>query len=184
MDIPDQWEAALAAVQSVCPAVMAGGCLRDLDNDRPVKDIDIFVHGRGVDDLERLRNRLIKAGLTCAELDTDTLYPVGDGNDLTGCIDCAFDDCPPVQIVMVDWPLDAILERFDFGICRISFNGKQLIRHPDYVFDRSAKSFQLRRRREGQELSASVHRFARLTLKYEGWKFVPYDEVFDWADAS
>jgi hypothetical protein len=179
MEIPVPWQAALAAVQKIQPAILAGGCLRDLHNEREVKDLDIFGHGSGVDELVELHQKLVDAGFDCAEIDTDSLYPVGDGNDLTGYIDITVEDCPPVQVVMVDWPLDNLLERFDYGICRIQFDGTEVIYHTHYHADRNAQQFRLRRPREGHELSASVHRFARLTRKYEGWSFVPYDDLLD-----
>lgn len=176
-DIPAAWTQALDAIQQIAPAVMAGGCLRDLDNGREVKDIDIFVSDRGAraNGLYALREQLIEADLACAEIDESKMYPVGDGNDLIGCIDMEFADCcPPVQIIMVACSLDRILERFDYGICRISFDGTVLVRHPDYIADREAKLFRLRLHRDHQQLSASVHRFARLTRKYEDWRFVPH----------
>ena len=44
LTIPSAWRAALGAVQSVVPqAVLAGGALRDRDNGKKVKDLDIFL---------------------------------------------------------------------------------------------------------------------------------------------
>lgn len=181
MQIPQSWSDVLAAIQQVCPdAVMAGGCLRDLDNERPIKDIDIFVRGRGYDELKRVCDRLSNAGLECASVDTDSLYPVGDG-ELTGFFTVCFPKIEqPIQIIMVDWPTDEIVERFDYGICRIAFDGQKIIRPTEYEEDKAAEVFRLRRPREGQELIASVHRYARLIQKYEGWKFDLFEEdLFD-----
>lgn len=42
--IPQEWKDLLCKIQVVFPsAVIAGGCLRDLDHDKPFKDVDIFV---------------------------------------------------------------------------------------------------------------------------------------------
>jgi hypothetical protein len=173
--IPAPWKSALSAIQKIdLNAVIAGGCLRDLDNGREVKDIDIFVEGRSADALFGLHRQLVDAGLDCAEIDPEKMYPIGDGNDLIGCIDITFDECPPLQVIMVYWPLDRLLERFDFGICKVSFDGQCLTFHQDYSADKREQVFRLRRERTGSELVASVHRFARLNRKYENWRFELY----------
>lgn len=42
--IPQEWKDTLSKIQQVFPgAVIAGGCLRDLDHGKPIKDVDIFV---------------------------------------------------------------------------------------------------------------------------------------------
>lgn len=42
--IPQIWKDTLSKIQQVFPgAVIAGGCLRDLDHGKPIKDVDIFV---------------------------------------------------------------------------------------------------------------------------------------------
>ena len=44
MQIPQEWREVLSKVQEVFPtAVIAGGALRDLEYNRPVKDVDIFI---------------------------------------------------------------------------------------------------------------------------------------------
>lgn len=179
MNIPLNWKAALATVQQFATeAVIGGGCLRDLDNDRPVGDIDIFVFGTSSSDLYHLRQRLIEdADLDCDEIDPDKMYPVGDGNDVVGHFEIDFDGITePVQIIMVNFECSVITHRFDYGICRISFDGTTLYRSPDYEADKRDKVFRLCLERCERGLAASVHRFARLTRKYEGWRFVPFQK--------
>jgi hypothetical protein len=50
MNIPLRWIDALRQLHEngFPEAIIAGGALRDLDNDRPIKDVDIFVRNRGV----------------------------------------------------------------------------------------------------------------------------------------
>lgn len=184
MMIPKPWRDALQTIRAVLPdAVMGGGCLRDLDNGRPVKDIDIFVRGSSALDLYGIRDRLMNAFIDCDEIDTLTMYPVGDGNDLIGFVEVKFPDVEyPVQVIMTSWMTDQITERFDYGICRISFDGEAVYRHADYAKDQRDQVFRLCRDRQGEELAASVHRYARLVQKYEGWKFRPFDE-FDFHNA-
>jgi hypothetical protein len=47
--LPDEWKLVLRMMQAkgAEEAVIAGGALRDLFNERPVKDVDIFLKGRG-----------------------------------------------------------------------------------------------------------------------------------------
>lgn len=47
--VPQDWRRLVKAFQAggANEAVMAGGCLRDLFNERPVKDVDIFLRSRG-----------------------------------------------------------------------------------------------------------------------------------------
>src|SRR3546814_3140365 len=48
MEIPEKWRELLASVRSVFPtAIIAGGAMRDLENGKPVKDIDINVEANG-----------------------------------------------------------------------------------------------------------------------------------------
>ena len=42
--IPKEWLDVLTEIQAIFPgAVIAGGALRDLYNERPIKDVDIFI---------------------------------------------------------------------------------------------------------------------------------------------
>lgn len=180
MEVPAPWQAALAAIQTVCPeAVIGGGCLRDLDNGREVKDIDIFVYGDKEASLRGLNLRLF--GMTGIEhvgdIDPKGMYPVGDGNDVVGFFEIETTDVAlPVQIIMVSHDTARICDRFDYGICRISFDGNALTRTPEYEQDKIDQVFKLRRKRTDAELVASVHRYARLSKKYEGWKFALFQE--------
>lgn len=183
MEVPANWQAALAAIRTVSPdAVIGGGCLRDLDNGREIKDIDIFVEGDKAADLFGLNSRLNDlAGVEyVGEIDDSTMYPVGDGNDVVGFFEIEFDGVDvPIQMIVVKWPTVNICDRFDFGICRIAFDGQNLIRTPEYEQDKLDQVFKLRRSRTDAEMVASVHRFARLTRKYEGWRFGLYDVIPD-----
>jgi hypothetical protein len=176
-EIPATWTEALRSIQVLRPeAVIGGGCLRDLDNGRPVKDIDIFVRGSKAEHLESLHQALSDGDqFHVEEIDSDNWYPVGDGNDVVGFFEMRlYVDDPPIQIIMVDFDCSLIVERFDYGICRIAFDGVTLIKSPEYLLDQANEVFKLRRSRDENQLAASVHRYARLVQKYPGWTFAPY----------
>ena len=181
-DIPESWRAALACIQEVLPsAVMAGGCLRDRDNGRAVKDIDIFAHGYGESDLWDAHAALKAHGLALEDIDMEKMYPV-DGAELIGVIDVRQGPWPlalPVQIIMTTWDTDKIVQRFDYGICRIAFDGQKITRSDDYLLDKHNKVFRLVRERTAEQLEASVMRYARLSPKYEGWPFKAYISEID-----
>jgi hypothetical protein len=176
-DIQASWSDALKAIQQLRPdAVIGGGCLRDLDNGREVKDVDIFVFGTRDDHLVDLHVELTNTGYEVASIDPGNWYPVGDGNDVVGFFEMPWGGGPPLQIIMVNHPTANIVDRFDFGICKIAYDGAQLIVDEHYKQDKAVKEFRLRRSRTNDELAASVHRYARPARKYEGWRFFPFAE--------
>lgn len=182
MKIPYEWKATLDYIREHCPeAVIGGGCLRDLDNGREIKDIDIFVSGSRMQHLEDLHKKLTHDGACeVSDIDYDQVYPVGEGNDVVGHFEVEFEDITePVQIIMVNFDCSKITDRFDYGICRISYDGQNVYRSPDYEADKRDQVFRLCLQRCGQGLASSVHRYARLVRKYEGWRFVPYDTFND-----
>lgn len=186
--IPTAWKQALSFVQQFCPeAIISGGALRDLDNDRPVKDIDIFVsvpaaaHDR-LSALYRLNNELLVAGADVREIDPNKLYPVGEGNDVVGCFEMLVDGLDlPVQVIMIDHHKSEagdhkalVMARIDYGICQIAFDGETVETTAAYRSDKFFQVFELRQDRRDDELAASIHRYARLSQKYPGWKWRPF----------
>lgn len=189
-DIPITWRSLLGVIQRHRPeAVIAGGCLRDRDNDRPEKDIDIFVAGVSQDDLYGLHRRLQKGDFEVADLDPDKFYPVGEANVVIGVIEMTSDATSlPIQVIMLrHLPdpcgglsekqsfTDFVMERMDYGICQLVFDGARLHEGPDYRSDKDAQRFAMRHERTGCELASSVHRYARLSQRYVGWRWAPYD---------
>ena len=176
MQVPQFWADALTSIRAVHPmlesAVIAGGALRDLDNGREIRDIDIFVRGEGEKDLFACRERLLEAGFEVGYYDPDKLYPVGENNEVVGYFDVHVEAVEqPFQLIVVKWDTAKIVDRFDFGICKIAFDGRDLVVHPDYTEDKAAQQFRICRERDRSQLEASVHRYARLAQKYPGWPF-------------
>jgi hypothetical protein len=158
-------------------AIVAGGAIRDVDNGREatVKDIDIVIFDRPgyLLDLKRamfgfnhrvavpdhVANYLAFENVACVHEFTDAL----DGSDV------------PVQIVVAKTHRtpQEILERHDFGLCQIGFDGQRILKTTAYIQDQANSVFTLVRCRDEKDYARSVGRHARLSLtKYSGWPLV------------
>ena len=62
--------------------------------------------------------------------------------------------------------------RFDFGLCRIAYDGERFDTHWSYESDRMDELFALRRCVSPQTLLLSLTRYKRLEQKYVGWDLV------------
>jgi hypothetical protein len=173
MRLPAAYAATLADVQDVFPGSMiAGGALRDIDNERPVKDLDVFAPCvASFDDL-----RLRVAGTPQLGLHK-ILRIMGSYDDwgtseVVGVLDV---DGPwgPYQLIGLSTGPETILRRLDFGICQIGHDGRRLVRTEAYFRDKADQTFTMVRCDDRNQLDRSLRRFKRLTAeKYRGWKFV------------
>lgn len=174
-DIPKRWLDGLALVRQLIPtAVMAGGCLRDRTVGVPVKDIDIFVP---VDeDRETDLNKIVAMLATVGVEGTivgDKMYPRSD-NRIIGVVDFEIPGAPPFQIVVGQWgkTIDDLFSCFDFGICQIATNGKEIWRGRHFILDHRNKRFRLCTQRSREAFQQSIERFARLKAeKFKDWTF-------------
>jgi hypothetical protein len=173
-DIPVAWRNALAQLQTCIPsAVMAGGCLRDREHGRKVKDLDIFVpvstdsHA----DLEAVKVMLEGLGWKSVTIDDAKTYPEGCDTRVIGVVEADVFGCPPVQVVVGNWDTDRIFDHFDFGICQISFDGRELKRSVAYRLDSLNRVFKLATNRSDEAFVSSINRWARLKEKYRDWTF-------------
>ena len=175
LTIPSAWRAALGAVQSVVPqAVLAGGALRDRDNGKKVKDLDIFlpVSENTWYDLDTVCRAMTKMDFE-ATISESKMYPQSD-NRIVGVVDVKYVGAPPLQLIVGEWgrSINDLFQLFDFGICQIAFDGRDIHRSKDYAIDLRDKKFRLVTPRTTQSFEQSVERFARLKHeKYQDWKF-------------
>ncbi|WP_375292273.1 hypothetical protein [Sphingomonas melonis] len=183
--IPPAWTELLHRIQAVCPtAVLAGGALRDLNNGREVKDLDIFISCRAEQLADRAMQDLGEAGFAIAwEKGDTTCYPEDQNLEVVAIMDLLGFDLP-VQLIFTNWDTDRILDRFDYGICRIAFDGEKVTTQACYHEDKRDRVFRLRRDRPTPvSMRGSVHRYARLVAgKYPDWTFWPYEpgDTVEW----
>ena len=176
MKIPALWHVALRAVQETCPgAIIAGGALRDLDNDRPVKDVDIFFPCDGADAFAAAVWTLE------TELDVKTDYTLGkeyreNFNDVVGVARFTVQNTE-FDLIGIDLGVSRvkrIIDRFDFGLCQISYDGKLVFRTAAYWVDMRVQQFTFLKpsRCDFVPIKASLKRWNRLQAKYAGWPLV------------
>jgi hypothetical protein len=178
--IPPAWTELLQRIQAVCPsAVLAGGALRDLDNGQDVKDLDIFIRSPDMDDAEAARFALEEAGFELVFDDSGEggkIYPEDQNLEVVAVMDLLGFELP-VQLIFTNWDTGRIVDRFDYGICRLAWDGETLSRPAEYDEDKQARVFRLRRDRPTPvSMRGSVHRYARLVAKYPGWTWWPYED--------
>lgn len=194
--IPQLWKDTLAEVQAVIPnAVLAGGALRDLDNGKPVKDVDIFILSASRSDFRDQIRELEKAtGWEIEFVNTDDDIAADEYREMTGREPGEHDKSyvgdavvvgglyvPSEEGGMVKWgdqaPLNIIgrkdnnhVDSFDFGICRIGYDGKTLYRAEGYDADQARKVFTLNLSNPFAVEGRSMKRWERLRTKYIGWE--------------
>jgi hypothetical protein len=145
--------------------------MRDLDNGRPIKDLDIFYNEETVSDhaLQSVisgryvhHNQCNGAYIDAASeiLFTTVFHDLHGGPDLN------------LINVAPDFDPLGMLQRMDFGICLIGFNGEQVIRTAEYMRDQADHTFTLTRADNVAGVIRSLKRYERLSQKYDGWELV------------
>lgn len=118
--------------------VLAGGALRDLDNDKPIKDLDFFI-----EDVEWFSR--------ASAFYSTFSYPVELGKDSYdySYIDRVYELVVQgvlVNIIVVKKPpVEYILNHFDVNFCKIYFSSKDtsITYTQEYLFDRDNKCLTL-----------------------------------------
>lgn len=171
--LPESWLQFLAKVQTQFPeAVIAGGALRDVQLGKHVKDVDIFVQSRGQKTramlelaVDREARPMNPEWVKKYEEQFTELFAVYEnlGHDFNGA---AFQ----VIALNMDVTLDTVVDRIDFGICRIAHNGQNYLITEEFMLDARNETFTLI---NAGNRDGSINRFYRLTAdygKYEGWR--------------
>jgi hypothetical protein len=169
-DIPKEWVDLLLKFQTIhSKVVLAGGSLRDLDHGLDVKDLDFFV-ACGSESEATALNKLL-GGKEPEQNDTDAWYPESM-REIILVTNMDVEGLPPIQLIFVNWSIQYITQRFDYGLCQISFNGKYLERSKGYLEDHDDKVFRLIRSESPLALASSVHRFSRWVPRYPSHKWI------------
>jgi hypothetical protein len=175
--IPLEAVLVLNRVQADVPqAIVAGGCLRDAINERPINDIDFFVPDRSYytacEIVSETHPKLVKtiheAYFVFNNDVREVRYYEGEGRIPVNVIAVTEGTCTPEQQ----------LGRFDFGICKVAWDGKRLWKDLAFDRDQADETFTLLVPQTDQQRDYSMQRYGRLQAKYRGWKFV--DGVKPW----
>jgi len=75
----------------------------------------------------------------------------------------------PIQLIFVNWKTERSHERFDIGICRISYDGRDVSISRDFEQDSSDQVINIRRCENKWMLGATINRYLRLKKKYPDW---------------
>ncbi len=154
--IPTKWQDALLELQTQDPtAIIAGGAIRDIFCGRQVKDVDFFCANHAA----HFSN---KFGASTTKDYKGMQY-------VLGIVDYAPDGDVPFSIIYHDSPDNmTLLSSFDFGLCQIGWNGKELIKTPAFDWDFKYGVMTLRR---GDRHQRAIERYERINKKY-GWPMV------------
>ncbi len=164
IEIPEQWCEALRQVQEVDRnAIIAGGALRDLCTGHEVKDVDVFTTAQPIWDIPNPES-------------SDKDY---EGMQYVQAI-ISYDAQPyPFNVIIIkptDW-VD-LLRSFDFGICQIGFDGKQLLKTQEFLWDVKNTLFTMR---HIDRYPRSILRYARISQRYQAWPIaIPQLDELNW----
>ncbi len=169
--IPSDWREALLAFQKngAAEAVIAGGALRDLFNDRAINDVDIFLKTRGGDRRNKkfIEKSFKKAGLNLTKPRFGGSY---DGSLVftAGPRHTEFNVTFVENFVSTPGHPDfahALMSAFDIWLCRIAYDGKKVITTPEYMKDVLGKHIT----RQHTVNSGGGH-LDRIVEKYPDWR--------------
>lgn len=162
-DIPKEWVELLTDLQSIHrKVVIAGGALRDLDHGLAPKDIDIFIGCGDGKEAEGL-NELMGGGPSD---DHDEQWYQGSNAEIILVTDGPMVGGLQSQFIFINWNVFKIVDRFDYTLCQIMFDGKTITTTQRYRSDKDEKVFRVVRSANASALGRSVERYARWKPKF------------------
>jgi hypothetical protein len=150
-------------------AHIAGGYLRDCLLGRAPKDVDIFVHYGA---LKAINRDFVNQGFDITRVISPDRFR--SNPEVCYTADLKSPEGTIINLTGISRPMTMMenLERFDFGVCRVGFDGSKLVRHPNFDRDTKAEEFVLRRCDNKEQFFRSLSRAGRLSVKYPGWELV------------
>ena len=173
-DLPNLWRARLKEIQKTFPnAVIAGGCLRDLACGKEIKDVDVFIPN----------SKEIQEDLNDFKLNhtTQIIRTVKDSygnwacNDVKDILTLTWGSLQ-VEIITVDVTKDHIVDRFDFGICQVQYDGTEVYYTKEFEKDYLNKTFTLINCKNEEQHTRSIKRFEA----FHKGKYSDYSLVDAW----
>lgn len=175
IELPAAWAVTMERIRSSLPsAYLAGGAIRDFDNQRPVKDLDVFfTEGKHTYSTAHLEDSLAKLGYFYKS-ECPGQYMDGAANEIEGTSTyVSTEGQPELNLIQLapDFNPASIIERVDFGLCQIGYDRMKVVeRTLAYDFDRTNQCLTLTRAESVDGVARSLKRYHRLSQKYVGWQ--------------
>lgn len=175
-NIPQEWIDTLRKVQGVFPrAVIAGGALRDLIYNRPVKDVDIFIPIERDADRNTAEVNVLAAIQQIEELFDTTVtptIPVYFKETTEDFIKAGrlLETVQNTQVgetkyeLIIGTPESCDIDKFDFSICQISFDGEHV--RTTEAFDRTLATKVIEFNKDWRTPSRAKERIAKMRAKF------------------
>jgi hypothetical protein len=144
--------------------VIGGGALRDAYHGRPIKDVDVFL--RATEFPNGVKHPFVKTVVP------PFVSEYALRSDMHGAWDVMFKiQGFQVQLIVADFEnLEDLAGTFDLGLSRITFDGRQVFQHIDFLTDSEAKEFRIIRADDDGQTLRSERRIERLLSKYPDFK--------------
>lgn len=167
--------AALLRIQKTIPsAIIAGGLIRDLYHDKPIKDVDIYVPLDAPDYNDEVS--------TCSRFFWNDIFKLKSSNDYIENMDGEGDEDYDSEDIGMVWeisaqnrlyniivvnekPIDYVEKHFDIGLCKVYCDGKKIRLTSEFLHDSRFKKLTIVSKNIKQEEFARMMNYHVKKLK-------------------
>lgn len=174
--IPQEWIDTLKKVQEVFPqAIIAGGALRDLQYNREVKDVDIFIPIQRTEDSWASEVNVLAAIQKIENMFDTVVMPtipvyfkestedfIKAGRLLETVQNTSIGETK--YEIIIGTPESCDIEKFDFSICQISFDGVNL--RSTNAYKRTLATNMIEFNKDWRTPTRAKERIARMKAKF------------------